>query len=80
MFTVGTAPNSVQRQNFVTINDDDVFEPDETFRVTFEAVDTSQGDSPNFVVGSISETIITILDEDDCKLILLYAVKRGCMK
>ena len=79
MFTVGTAPNSVQRQNFITINDDAVFDPDETFRVTFEMVDTSQGDSTNFDIGSISETIVTIIDQD-CKLILLYAVKRGCMK
>ena len=62
MFTVGTAPESVQRQNFITINDDALIEPPETFRVTFEPADTSQGDSPNFRIGTISETTITILD------------------
>ena len=56
-----------------------LFEPDETFTVTFEPVDASQGDSTNFVICSISETTITILDQDS-KLILLYVVKRGCTK
>ena len=69
MFTVGTAQNSVQRQNFVTINDDAMVEQDETFTVTFEPVDTSQGDSSNFAIGSMSVTTITILDQDG-KLIL----------
>ena len=62
MFTVGTASSSVQRRNFVTINDDASVEPPETFRVTFEPVDTSQEDSTNFRIGTICETTITILD------------------
>ena len=62
MFTVGTAPDSVQRQIFITINEDSLVEPDEIFRVTFEPVATSQGDTANFMIGSINETNITILD------------------
>ena len=64
MFTVGTAPKSVQRQNFITINDDAFIEPDETFRITFEPIDILQGDSLNFGIGGIFETIVTILDQD----------------
>ena len=63
-FTVGTAPNSVQRQNFVTINDDTDVEPNESFFVTFEPVDPSQQDTTNFGIGTISVTTITILDQD----------------
>ena len=62
MFTVGTAPNSIQRRIFITINDDALVESAETFRVTFEPVDTSQEDSTNFRIGTICETTITILD------------------
>ena len=69
MFSVGTAPGSVQRQNFVTINDDADVEPIESFFVTFEPVDTSQQDTTNFMIGTISVTTITINDQDG-KLIL----------
>ena len=70
MFSIGATVNSVQRQIFIQINDDALVEPDETFRVTFELVNTSQGDSTNFGIGSMSETIVTILDQDG-KLILI---------
>ena len=60
MFSVGTAQNSVQRQIFITINDDTILEDDESFRVTFEPMDTSLNDTTNFAFGNITETIITI--------------------
>ena len=68
MFTVGTAPDSIQRQIFITINEDVFVEPDEIFRVTFEPVVTSQGDSNNFVFGSLNESNITILDSTPSEL------------
>ena len=66
-FTVGSAQGSIQRQIFKTINEDELIESSETFIITFEPMQ-SPPDTNNFAIGTVSTSVVTIID-DDGKLI-----------